>query len=316
MKKKTTVKIIINVVLIFSIGLLTAQTTESGRFKIKNLSINTKYSDFGTSFYGNSHVVFSSPKNNKSLIKTVWKPNKQRYLDLYIGSIDTDGEIIEKQQLLREINSKYHQAKVVFTKDLRTIYFTGNDSKNTVNLQLFKASVAADGKWINLVKLPFNSDQYSTGHPALSPDNKKLYFISDRPGTFGKTDIYVVDIHEDGTYGKPKNLGPKINTVHNEMFPFISNDHTLYFSSKGHSSIGGLDIFASKANIIGFSQPVNLGIPVNSEKDDFAFIIDSKKMRGYFSSNREKGKGDDDIYSVKLLKPIKTESTHLVESRF
>ena len=111
---------------------------------IKNLDINTKYSDLGTTFYGDSHEVFSSPKIEKTLIKTVWKPNKQRYLDLFIGSIDTDGEIIYKRQLLGEINSKYHQAKVEFTNDLRTIYFTGNNSKRTVHLQLFKATVASE----------------------------------------------------------------------------------------------------------------------------------------------------------------------------
>ena len=211
MKNYSSIKKIIVAVTLFVVSFLNAQLSAE-EYTIQNLTINTKYSDFGTTFYGNNHIVFSSPKSEKSLAKAVWKPNKQPYLDLYIGSIDADGEINYKQQLLGEINSKYHQAKVEFTNDLKTIYFTGNDSKHTLNLQLFKASIAFDGKWIDIVKLPFNSDQYSTGHPALSADNKKLYFVSDRPGTLGKSDIYVVDIHDDGEYGEPRNLGPKVNS--------------------------------------------------------------------------------------------------------
>ncbi len=302
------------IVIIFlaSLGFLNAQTL-SGQYVIKNLSINTKYSDFGTTFYGDNHVVFSSPKNEKSLVKTVWKPNKQRYLDLYIGSIDTSGEIVYKQQLLGEINSKFHQAKVEFTNDLRTIYFTGNNSKSTIHLQLFKASIAADGTWINIELLPFNSDQYSTGHPALSADNKKLYFISNRPGTLGKTDIYVVDIHEDGSYGDPINLGKGINTKDKEMFPSVSDDNILYFSSEGHSSTGGLDVFASKISADFYSKPLNLGKPINSTKDDFAYIINSENTKGYFSSNRDEGRGDDDIYSFESTIPINIECIQLVE---
>lgn len=301
-------KIIIAIVLIFSLGNLSAQST-SGEYVIKNLKINTENSDFGTSFFGDSSIVFSAPKNKRNLIKNVWKPNSQQYLDLFIGSINSSGEIVNKQNLLGTINSKFHEAQVAFTNDFKTVYFTGNnfeknDSSGILRLQLFIATITTDGTWANIRKLPFNSDQYSTGHPALSTDNKKLYFVSDRPGSIGKTDIFIVDIKDDGTYSEPKNLGHRINTKGKEAFPFISSDGILFFSSNEHKGNGGLDVFASKITSTAFSKPQNLGITINSKKDDFAFIIDANNKKGYFSSNRKNGKGDDDIYGVKVVKPL------------
>jgi len=307
-KKYTTIA------LLFCISFLNAQVIVE--YSIKNLDINTKYSDFGTTFYGEDHIIFSSPKTDKSLKKIVWKQNKQPYLDLFIGSIDGQSELVFKQKLLGEINSKYHQSNVEFTSDLSTIYFTGNDPKNTIYCQLFKATVAADGEWVNVEKLPFNDNKFSTGHPALSPDNKQLYFTSDRPSSIGGADIFVVDINEDGTYSKPRNLGPEVNTKGKDMFPFVSDDGVLYFSSDGHKGNGGLDIFASKITDTSFATPVSLGNSINSKKDDFSFIINSKNNKGYFSSNRKGGKGDDDIYSVEAInpRPLAGDDTILVKN--
>ena len=134
--------------------------------------------------------------------------------------------------------------------------------------------------------------------------DKKLYMISDRPGSIGKTDIYVVEINEDGSYNKPKNLGPQINTEEREMFPFISDENILYFSSDGHPGFGDLDVFASKIFDTTVSEPINLENQVNSKKDDFAYIIDDTKHKGYFSSNRKGGKGDDDIYGFVASPPL------------
>jgi outer membrane protein OmpA-like peptidoglycan-associated protein len=305
-------------VFMFCLNLTTAQTT-AGTYIIKNLDINTEYSDFGAAFYGNDRVIFSSPRGKKSLIKNVWKPNSQPYLDLYIGSINNDEQIIEKQKVAGNINSKFHEANVVFTKDLKTVYFTGNnfynniennDSSGVLRLQLYKASVLKDGSWGNVIKLSFNSDEYSTGHPALSDDERKLYFVSDRPESIGKTDIYVVVINDNGTFTEPKNLGPHINTKEKEVFPFISANDVLYFSSSGYQNNGGLDIFASKITSTGFSKPLNLGTTINSKKDDFAFII--KDHAGYFSSNRKSGKGDDDIYGFKVIEPLIIECEQII----
>jgi len=153
--------------------------------------------------------------------------------------------------------------------------------------------------------VPFNSDAYSTGHPALGKDGKKLYFVSDMPGSMGATDIFVVDILEDGQYSTPKNLGPEINTEQKEMFPFVTDDK-LYFSSNGHTGIGGLDIYeAGLDGENGFSKVKNLGKPLNSNRDDFSFIVNPATKNGFFASNREGGKGFDDIYSFKHLRAEK-----------
>jgi outer membrane protein OmpA-like peptidoglycan-associated protein len=296
-------------------GALATSQTSAGEYVIKNISINTEYADFGTSYFGNDSIVFSSPRSKRSIVKNIWLPNSQPYLDLYIGSIENNGEIAGKHKVKGNVNTKFHEATVAFTKDRKIVYFTSNnyyhnevknDTTGVLRLQLFKASVQKDGEWTDIEKLPFNSDEYSTGHPALSQDGKKLYFVSDRPGSFGKTDIYVVDIKEDGTYGEPKNLGAPVNTKGKEMFPFIDGD-IIYFSSDRENGLGGLDIYASKMYNTTISKPLNLGVPINSPNDDFAFI--KKQDKGYFSSNRKEGVGDDDIYSFLTNKPLEIECT-------
>lgn len=295
---------------LFVFSVLSAQTTP-GEYTIKNLDINTKESDFGAAFYGKDRIVFAAPSDEVKIIRKTWKENGQAFLDLYTGIITEDRQVIDKKPLPGDVNSKFHEGGVVFSKDQNTVYFTANnyfqkefltDSAGINMLQVFKASKDINGKWSEKVKLPFNNDNYSCGHPAFSHDEKKLYFVSDMPGGYGLTDIYVVDILEDGTFSAPKNLGPKVNSQGGEMFPYVSEDNVLYFSSNGHPGHGELDIFASKIYDNTISEPLNLGKPVNSEKDDFSFIIDDLKDRGFFSSNRDEGKGDDDIYSF-LAKP-------------
>ena len=277
-----------------------------GEYTIKNLDINTKESDFGTAFLGKDRVIFAAPTTNTMVIKKTWKENGQQFLDLYTGLITDDRQVIQKKRMPGDVNTKYHEAGVAVSKDLKTIYYTANnfyekqyltDSTGVNNLQLFRASMDVEGKWTEKEKMPFNHVEYSIGHPALNHDDTKLYFVSDMPGGFGQTDIYVVDIKEDGSFGEVRNLGPRINTEGREMFPYIGKDNILYFSSDGHSGYGKLDIFASKVFDKTVSVPMNLDEPVNSIEDDFAFIIDDEKDRGFYSSNREEGKGDDDIYS-------------------
>ena len=300
MKKKITF-----ICLMFSVLFVTAQTTP-GVYTIKNLDINTKESDFGTTFLGKDKVIFAAPTTNTMIVKKTWKENGQQFLDLYTGLITDDRQVIQKKRMLGDVNTKYHEAGVAVTKDLKTIYYTANnfyekkfltDSSGVNNLQMFRASLGVDGKWTEKEKLPFNHVEFSIGHPALNHDDTKLYFVSDMPGGYGQTDIYVVDIAEDGSFSAPRNLGPRINTEKREMFPYIGKDEILYFSSDGHSGYGNLDIFASKIFDNTVSMPLSLEEPINSIEDDFAFIIDDEKDRGFFSSNRDEGKGDDDIYS-------------------
>ncbi|WP_427873378.1 OmpA family protein [Flavobacterium sp. MMS24-S5] len=148
----------------------------------------------------------------------------------------------------------------------------------------------------NIQELPFNSDGYSVGQPSVSKDGKKLYFVSDMPGTIGSTDIFMVDILGNNQFSQPKNLGEKINTTGREMFPYIT-DQALYFSSDGFLGLGGLDVFESRINDGAFDTPANLGAPLNSNRDDFGYIVNEATNKGFVCSNRKTGKGDDDIYS-------------------
>ena len=316
-----TMKKLLTITVFFTVSFLFGQT-DPGKYSIKNVDVNTKLSDFGTAFFGKDKVIFAAPKEGAVLTRLKWGGNDQPFLDLYIGDINENGEIVNKKRIPGDVNTKYHEGVVSFTKDKKTVYYSANDyqrrkfrtdSTGTNNIQLFKASVTSKGEWVNIKKLPFNDLSFSTGHPTLNHDDTKLYFISDRPESIGKTDIYVVDINENGTYSEPRNLGPKINTVEREMFPFISDDDILYFSSNGRDEgLGELDVFASKIFDTTVADPISLGEPVNSKKDDFAYIIDDTKNKGYFSSNRKEGKGDDDIYMLTASPPIHFDCDQLI----
>lgn len=277
------------------------------RFDIKNLPFNTRFSEFGAVKYGDK-LVYSGI--NAGLLDKVYKWNNEYYLDLIMISADESKDSIAAS-FSDEINTRMHEGNAVFTKDGNTVYFTRNNSKNgkkvknkqkVSTVKLYKAELVG-GKWSNIVSLPFNNDDYSTEHPALSNDEKTLYFASDMPGTLGSFDLFSVEINE-GVFGTPENLGSTINTEKKEQFPFISKDEKLYFSSNGHFGYGSLDVFVSKINGTTFSKPENVGLPVNSGYDDFSFNINSDTKEGYFSSNRLEGKGGDDVYSLVETKPL------------
>lgn len=267
-------------------------------FVLVNLDINTAYSDFGTSTY-NGHLIFAS---SKDIEEDIYKWNEQPFLDLF--ELNEDGSV---KEVNGEVNTKYHESSTSFTKDGKTAYFTRNNffkgkfkrSNEKINgLKIYKATLV-DSSWTNIVSMPFNNDDYNVAHPALSADEKKLYFASDMLGTQGASDIFVVDVNEDGTYGEPVNLGPKVNTEGRENFPFVSENGILYFSSDGHLGLGGLDIYRVEVDKLNeaSTQILNIGKPINSSKDDFGFIVNETTGKGYISSNREGGNGDDDIYS-------------------
>ena len=286
-------------------------TKENTFVNINNLQTNTEYSDFGAFVYDNNlYFASTKPKNKKDIRLYAW--NKQPYLNIYKAQqkefIRNDILKVNESELINDISSPYHESNMVITKDGKTAYFTRDnydgrklrgDDKEVSHLKMYRTQ-KVDDKWQKAVELSFNSDNYSTGHPALSPDEKTLYFVSDRPNGFGGTDIYKVAVLENGGFGEVQNLGGKINTEAREMFPFISADNTLFFSSDGHIGLGALDVFEAKLKNNEFTQPVNLGAPVNGAFDDFSFLINAEKSYGYFSSNRKGGKGDDDIYSFTI----------------
>lgn len=272
---------------------------------IENLPINSKYADFGV-YEKDGKIYISSARDDSN---RVYDWNNEPFLDIYevdVTELDGKNSYGDVNKISsNEINTPYHEASVAISKDGKTMYFTRDnvtkgkklrtDREGTSHLKIYKATLV-DSTWQDVQELPFNDKLFSSGHPTLSPDDKHLYFVSDREGGFGQTDIYRVAINADGTYGEPENLGDSINSDGKEMFPFIAKDSTLYFSSDSNINLGFLDIF--KSNILkgGDAEVENLGAPFNSGADDFGYFVDSDTDLGYFSSNRDNGQGSDDIY--------------------
>ncbi|MGV8946985.1 MAG: OmpA family protein [Lutibacter sp.] len=300
-------KRILFVLLILFFNILTAQEVV---YEILNTSINSKFAELGVTYSSNNSVIFASSKKDDGGRRT---NNRQLSLELYHGLMAENGDIIQTNKFSKEINNKFFESDISFTPDFKTIYFTWNnfysvlkskDSAKWKTLYIFKASIDENFELSNVSPMPFNSKEYSVRSPQVSKDGKKLYFISNMPGGFGETDIYVVDIYNGGNYSAPKNLGPNVNTKKAELFPYTDQNNTLYFSSNGHKGKGGLDIF--KSEFVGgvFHPAKNIEIPINSKFDDFAFVIDLDSNSGYFTSNRDGGKGDVDIYAFKVKEPI------------
>ncbi len=236
--------------------------------------------------------------------------NKQPFLNLYMAEMNEDGKLYNMEKLGGDITTKFHESSPSFTKDGRAVYFTrnnfidgkkGRDKEKNIRLKIYKATKLGENLWTNIEELPFNSATYSVAHPALSSDEKRLYFSSDMPGTIGQSDLWYVDILGDNNYGSPVNLGLGINTEARENFPFISSNNVLYFSTDGRAGLGGLDIYFTQLNEQGLPTEIQtLGTPINSGKDDFALIINEEKNLGFLSSNRNgiSGSVGDDIYRV------------------
>ncbi len=272
-------------------------------YDVKSLEISSDKSDFGAVLYDNQ-LYFTSARNGA---RKEYGWNEEPYLDIYKADYNIDGTITNAGTV-SELNSKYHDGPVTISTDGTTVYFASDsfressfekDKKNNLKLgrnNLF-VSTKDNGKWGKVISLPFNSNDYSTSNPSLSRDGKTLYFSSNMPGSIGGVDIWKVSINADGSYGTPENLGAKINSEGNESFPFIADDNTtLYYSSSGKPGLGGLDVF--QADLSKGSESVNVGKPVNTEKDDFAFSFNKAKNLGFFSSNRN---GNDDIFSATPL---------------
>ena len=284
----------------------------SGRYTVENAgAINSKYSDYGSSFLGDQ-LVFTSARDTGGIFSRKHKWTNQSFTNLYQSKVSGDGNLEKPERFSKSINSKFHESTPVYTRDGQTMYFTrnnytdgkeGKNSEKIILLKIYKASLV-DEKWTNEVELPFNSNEYSVAHPALSPDDKTLYFASDMPGTLGASDLYKVSIDGE-SYGEPENLGPVFNTEARETYPFMSDENELYFASDGQLGLGGLDIFVSKMEEDGtFKEIHNVGAPVNGKSDDFALLIDTQTKYGFFTSNRDGGQGSDDIYKFKENIPL------------
>ncbi|MDB4067391.1 OmpA family protein [Flavobacteriaceae bacterium] len=281
--------------------------SKTGKYNLFKTNINSQNSDFGLNFYGENEVVFASSLDATGSQKFRW--SNEPFLDLFTAQIDSLGNLSQREQLKGNVNTKYHESTATISMDGNTMYFTRNNffkgrlksSKDKqVKLKIYKATKKQDS-WVNIKELPFNGNQYSTAHPTLSPDGKKLYFSSDMPGTFGMSDIWFVYIFENDTYSQPINLGPNVNTEFRESFPFIDSENNFYFSSDGKLGLGGFDIFESKLNVRGFPyETSNIGKPVNSPFDDFSYVYNNKRNFGFISSNRNglNGSSSDEVYKI------------------
>lgn len=269
-------------------------------FMLEKINVNSEKSDFGAVLYNNV-LYFASARNENGKIYG-W--NNEPYLDLYQSNFNEENLTYSEPTPISELNTVYHEGPLTMTKNGNTIYFSSESFKDKLfekdnvkkikygQVSLYKA-IKENDKWSGITALPFNSKSYSTGNPAVDKEGKFLYFASNMPGSIGGTDIWRVAINSDGNFGSPENLGNKINTSGDENFPFVADDGVLYFSSNGLTGFGGLDVFSVDLNKNGI--PNNIGNPVNTEKDDFAFTFNKEKNIGYLSSNRS---GVDHIYSA------------------
>lgn len=291
----------------------------SGRFTIRTININSKLSDYGPAFYGDN-IIFATNRDSLGTMRFTDAWTNKSFTTLYSAPLFMSGDPGEAKPFKGKVQTRFHESTPVFSKDMKTMYFTRNnfndgklqtDSNGRILLKIYKAQFK-DGKWEDAVELSFDNNQYSVAHPALSADEKTLYFASNMPGTRGESDIYKVVIQDDGSFGVPENLGEGINTEGRETFPFIQGDR-LYFASDGHQGLGGLDIFVSKQEEDGtYKQVLNIGEPVNSPMDDFGFIINEKTRQGFFTSNRKGGMGSDDIYGCEEIRELEFECRQLL----
>ncbi|MGY5851727.1 OmpA family protein [Salegentibacter sp. F14] len=276
----------------------------STTYKIEEVGFNSQFSDFGAFERGGKMYFVSARAQGVPVKKRVYSWTGEPFLDIYQVNAQTN----EISPLPGEVNTKLHDGPAIISPDGNTMYFTRNNyvnnregkrDKNATNhLKIYKATLNGN-TWGNVVELPINSNEYSVGHPSLSTDGNTLYFTSDMPGGFGGTDIYKVEISGE-SFSEPENLGQNINTEQDESFPFVDDDGMLFFSSNGHGGLGLFDIFRVNLNE-DMAKVENLGDPINSNLDDFAFFKSVGENTGYISSNRA---GNDNIYSFNQLNPL------------
>lgn len=269
-------------------------------FDDKPLAINSEKSDFGAVLTDDSHLYFASARNKA---RKTYGWNEEPFLDLYVAVMNADGSFAEPTPV-SGVNTRFHEGPASITSDGNTMYFSSEsfkegefekDKKNRLKMgQVYLYKAGKDGEsWSNVKELPFNGKDYSCSNPSISKDGKTLYFSSNMPGGTGGYDIWKVAVNGDGSFGTPENMGTGINTEGNEGFPSVTDSDRLYFASDSRQGFGGLDVFYVDLNKGGEAR--NVGAPVNTAKDDFAFSFNDTKKTGFFSSNRD---GNDNIYQA------------------
>jgi peptidoglycan-associated lipoprotein len=279
---------------------------DSLRYEISSCGVNSgSESNFSPVNYKEGFLFVTDRGKQSAWTRYEW--TGRPYLDVYYAKADKDGKISSVEKLAGEINGIYHEGPLAINKQGDTLYLTrnnyvkkkvGKSEQDVVNVKLYQL-YKKDTVWTGLKELPFNSNDFSTGHPALTSDGNTLYFSSDRPGGMGGSDLYVVR-KSNGVWGQPVNLGPGVNTSGNEVFPAVWKDSALYFSSDGLHGMGGLDLFKAALVDTVVGIPVNLGYPLNTNFDDFGIAMNDAGTEGYFSSNRQANTEIDQIYQLKV----------------
>jgi outer membrane protein OmpA-like peptidoglycan-associated protein len=271
---------------------------------ISNLSvINSKNLDFSPVFHKDG-LVFVSNQEVSGKEKIFDKRINQPAMSLFLAKQIQKGDFQKPIPFAPDLVTTVHEGPLAFTKDFKTLFFSRNNNTNgkpkyvdfVDHIQIYESQQTEQG-WTKAKPLDFNRDTEDYCHPTVSSDGSKLYFSSNRGGGFGGMDLYVSLKQANGKWGAPINLGSSINSNKNEVFPYIHEDGTLYYSSNKEGGIGGLDIYYAQLKNDVFATPLSIGTPLNSENDDFGFIIDKDKKSGYFTSNRTGGVGFDDIYN-------------------
>jgi peptidoglycan-associated lipoprotein len=274
------------------------------RYQVKNMQyFNSKQSDYGPAYGKNTYkqVIFSSSRDGATGNKTS-DVTGEHYSDLFKTRVDRKGKWSEPVPLGENVNTEFDEGAPSTNYKANTLYFTSFREDKDANMVCKIFVSKKDGiEWTKAEALTIAADTITIGHPAISRDELTLYFSADMQGGQGKKDIWKVTRSSvSSDWGKPQNMGKEINTIGNEVFPYIHTDGTLYFSSDTHVGMGGLDIFMATENSDGSWSVVNMKYPINSSADDFAIVFEKEKERGYFSSNRSGGKGSDDIYQFSL----------------
>ena len=279
-----------------------------GQIELHHLEMNTRQQDFGA-IYCKDKIVFTSSGTKNKIIHREWNWNKLPFLDLKITELDENKQFKTAKTLDNTFDKKFHEGPASFNREGTFMAFTqnnytGESTDHRIKLKIYFASNEI-GQWSIGEPFEYNSNEHSVGHPALTADGKTMYFASDMPDGFGGVDIYVSHKNEEGGWTTPQNMGDKVNTEGNEMFPFVHENGLLFYSSNGQPGLGGLDIFVVTVfNDFKTAFPRNIGVPANSSNDDFAFVVNRGQTEGFLSSNRAGGKGNDDIYRFDLKKPF------------
>lgn len=285
-------------------------TKNSDAYNLSPFQYNTEYDDFAAMTFLNDKIVFTSTRTKSTWItrRHGWTGNN--YCHMYLTEKDNFGEYETPAMFIADYATKFNDGPFSSSKDGQTIFFTRNgttkkekSNDGSQKLKIFQASIIKDDLQ-SLLNLKFNSNEYNCAHPAISGDGNTLYFSSDMGGGQGGMDIWYVKKDVSGAWGSPINMGDKVNTKGTEIFPSITDENILYFASNGHEGLGGLDIYETKIKEDKAGKVYNMGKPVNSEHDDFAYNLNADGKKGFLSSNRKTGGMNDDIYHVDVLRKV------------